>query len=224
MKQKAQIEKLLSKNKVQEAFDSMFSNQGIIGDDNIYDQLIILQAKFERCETGLRQGIISRGQAEIDFNNIVNALLEILDDVAHVLTPSASAKKEKTVEIVINDSMENFTSERKEDMLNVLSAMLKIDKEKIKIMAIERRNNKLAIKLQSVNIQSILELFKANTPEIENLKAKFNIISIKKIKEVVILGLKKSVSFVVRAILFSILMVVLILKFIFYLIGVINPF
>lgn len=215
---KAKLKTYISNNKVEKTFDMLLSMPVVIEEKEIFNEVIIQRARFERYQSEIRKGIINTESADIKYSRIVTSIVELIEDIPERELDNGKIEKSRAIELVLDEKIEDFNSEKKDELLKVLSEKVNVPIEEVRIKRIKQKNNKLALTLESSAITSLVDIVNSNTPQIEVLKSNLNIIGTKRIKDVTIWGIKKSIPIIKGTIIFFLVIISLLCISVFYLI------
>ena len=213
---KQKIRNLISENNLEKAIDCLLTLPRLIDDDSIYNELLLHKAKFEKYQKDIRNGLISREQAELMFNRLNKDILSFIGSIPDPTFKEEANHGERTVEILLNGRVEEFSSEKKDDLIKMLSVMLKVSPQEIHLNRIHQKNeDTLALRISSVKVNDIINLINSNHPQIEKLKESFNIQNAEFVKDFAIKSVKKTMNVLLKALIIGFVAIIA-LSFIVY--------
>lgn len=168
---KKELKILIGKNKTKKVIEKLLSLTEVVNDnDELYDEAILISARYENYITGKRAGVLNYSEEQIQINRINNSLLEIIQripDSIVELNPNKPLKKgDEIVELLINEDFEDFNSTRKENLVGVISAILNIQRQDVIIRQIVRGSVKISIELSKEKALDLMNIFKLGVESI----------------------------------------------------------
>jgi hypothetical protein len=163
---KKELKILLSKNKTQKVIDKLLSYIEIVNDnDDLYNEVILLSSRYARYAEEKRKGVLTFEQGQVEINNVHAALLNIIDqlpDTLREVNPYKPVRKEDSVvELIIDEAMANFGSNRKQSLITAISLMLEVDAQEIIIRKISSGSVKVAVELPKQKGRELVTMLKS---------------------------------------------------------------
>ncbi len=125
MNSKEQIEELLIANKLEEAIKALLEGFKEIGEDRLYNDVLLLSARFNSLENDQRKGLISNDDYNRGSNRLRHALNEYLEEYVpsekkadspvekekKEVAENAASGKDHLEELLAQDRLEEVISE-----------------------------------------------------------------------------------------------------------------
>lgn len=216
---KQYIQNLISENNLKKAIDCLLSLPQLIDNNTAYNELLLHKAKLEKYKSEVRSGVINRDQSELIFNKLNNDVLLFVNEIPDQVFKDIN-QGEKTVEILLSGRVEEFNSERKDDLIKMLSVMLKVSPEEIHLNRIHQKNeDTLALRISSVKVNDIINLINSNHPQIEKLKESFNIQNAEFVKEFAIKSVRRTINVLLKALVIGFVAIIALGFIVYYILN-----
>lgn len=196
---KQSLRKLIAENNLERVIENLQTIPIVLNES--YNELTLFQSRLKQYKEDLRNGLLLKEEANKAFNTLKHNLLCFIDDLPDDIIEIENKSFRRDIELIISGKVEEFSAEKKDDLMKKLGVMLKVPESEIQLSRIEQKDdNTLALRIQSLNFRELTKLLNSNSPQIEKLKSQFNIKEVQKVKELAIWGVKKSIRFIIFAI------------------------
>lgn len=173
------IKELISCNKLQKSIEKLISmTKGKQID--FYNEVILQAGKLKKLETEKIKGIITRECYNIEEARIADNLLTLTDklDNYEKINNNGLLVDPQKVEIIIEGDIDDFNLTRRENLIDTVAAILKIDKESVKIKKVVEGSIKVIIEIPKNKAKLLGKLVSCDEKTI-NLLKKENVKSVK---------------------------------------------
>jgi hypothetical protein len=181
---KAKIRQLIAEGKTSRAIQELQQITGKLEDQDLHEEALMAAARYEAYAREKRTGTSSSEEQLLVLARINHALLGITaqlpessKDVEEQRTSVKTAFRE--VQILIDGAIEDFNQTRKENLINVISAILNIESSEVKIKRLVAGSVKITIELPIDKAEELVQLFLVNSEIAAKLKKELNVLDIR---------------------------------------------
>lgn len=165
---KKELKLLLSKNKTQKVIDKLLSLTEVVNDNNeLFDEVILLSSRYESCLTERRLGRLSFQEVQLQLNNINDSLIQAIqrlpDETEQTNRNIPINKKDKVIELLIDQEFYGFDSAKKENLIGVISGLLNIQRQEVIIRRVSNGSVKVTIEMPKKSAIQLVKIFKLGT-------------------------------------------------------------
>lgn len=121
------------------------------------DEILSISSRYERLKKQSRSGVIDFNDANKIENQIAVNLLELINQINEDTIVLSEHEKE-LVEVIIEGSLLEFTSEKRKILINTIAAILEIDKSLVKLKKVVSGSVKVLIEIPAKSAKQLIEL------------------------------------------------------------------
>jgi len=173
MEEEKKIKKLIAKGELGLALDSLMS---FCDNTAFEDEAVLLSGRYSRLQTSKAKDILSNSELVLEQNKISALVLELAKRRANGENSKRSAISK--VQLIIEGQKEEFGHEKRIQLKRILSAVLDLSENEIKILSVLAGSVKVVLELPAEKKELLIYLFDAGSDKLQDFHRSFNLLEV----------------------------------------------